>query len=118
MDPEILPATKVAEVLHQDLATVNRLFQDKMLPGRRIGEHWYTTRRQLLEYIEGGSSPPAAPPVSPSTEKRQVVLRRTGREPNSWNCGRCGILNDVERVECKVCGEPCDTPLLGYFPKG
>lgn len=118
-DPEILSAKKVAEILQQDGKDVEDLFAQGLLPGRRIGQQWYTTRRQLLDYIEGRIETPATPKPSPKTplhDHARISLRPV-RPVNSWNCGRCGILNDVEQAECKVCGEPRDVPLMGYIPK-
>lgn len=118
MESEILSAKDVAEMLHQDPESVTQLFESKSLPGRKIGLHWYTTRRQLVEFIEGkvaASPPPAA--AAESLDRTNAALARQRRNPNTWTCVGCGAKNDPERVMCRVCKSVRETPLINYRPK-
>lgn len=112
MESEIMSAKDVAEVLQQDLDSVAQLFESHSLPGRKIGLHWYTTRRQLVEFIEGQIAP-----ALPEKAAAAPLLPRARRAPNAWTCAGCGAKNDPERVMCRVCKAVRETPLINYRPK-
>jgi len=109
MDPDILSTDDVALVLKQDATHVLQLFQEGVLPGRRIGGDWYTSRRQLVAFIEDGPGAKAPPP--PTAKPLPT------RPAHTWMCDACNTLNDPETVACRVCREPRNTPLVNYFPK-
>jgi len=109
MDPDILSTDDVSRLLKQDAAHVLQLFQEGVLPGRRIGAEWYTSRRQLVAFIEGGPEAEAPPPPT--------AKPLPARPANTWMCDACNTLNDPETVACRVCREPRNTPLMNYFPK-
>ena len=114
MDKEILTAAEVAKLLDLDLEVVAHLFEDGSLPGRRIADQWYVSRRQLVEFIEQG----ALPVRSGATVKPMPPYFRPKVDvsDNSWECSACGRRNPVERVICVVCKSPRMVPLMSYRP--
>ena len=93
-------------MLKQSESTILELLESGTLPGRRVGDAWYVTRRQLLTYIEGDQAPP----------RPKSTL---GGEPNilpfgEWRCTRCNTLNSVDHVECSGCRAARMVPLMGF----
>lgn len=121
-DSEILPLEGLAKALGLSSDDARMLLESGELPGRKIGDRWYTTRKQLVEYIEGGaakSAPPSpqAPASTPSTSP-VASSTRAPRADGAWVCGSCHCLNSPERVECLDCGAARLGPLINYMPPG
>lgn len=57
MLPEILSDTEVAQHLRMPVLEVRRLFATHALPGRKLGDHWFTSRVALLRELGGAGSP-------------------------------------------------------------
>ena len=102
---EILTLDDVARILKQSDEGVRKLLSTGALPGRQIGDDWYVSHRQLVEYIEQG---PAAPPARPKPSGQVIAFG------NDWECASCHTKNDAEHVECKMCKAVRLTPLMGY----
>lgn len=51
--PEILTPDHLAHLLELSRTSVRRKLRDGTLPGRNIGGRWRTSKRRLLEYLEG-----------------------------------------------------------------
>ncbi|MFA6244170.1 MAG: helix-turn-helix domain-containing protein [Candidatus Hydrogenedentales bacterium] len=105
MEKDILTIEDIADLLGTEPAEVLELFRSGEIPGRKIGNRWYATHRQLLDYIEQGPQQPAAHVVpSPVTAD------------HSWTCDHCDTVNNPERVACVKCNRPRTTPLINYIP--
>ena len=112
MDTDIMTLEDVARELKQPQATIRELFENGVMPGRKIGDTWYLSRRQLMAFIEGRSTAGehSAPP-NPASSPRPA----TGRRDQSWTCTKCHSDNEVQFAECPLCGAVRDTPLIGYI---
>lgn len=53
---DVLNADQAAEFLGFSTYTIREKARDGEIPGRKIGREWRFSRRELLEFIEGGSS--------------------------------------------------------------
>jgi len=114
---DILSVADVAAELKMRPSEVLKLFQSGEIPGRRIGERWYLTRRQLIDYIEHGEAAPAKPPPSPmSATTLTKNFPNAPRADHSWVCEHCHCVNDAERVSCQDCARPRLAPLINYVP--
>ena len=110
IDTDILTVADLAATLKQPEEKIHELLESGTLPGRRVGDAWYVTRRQLLAYIEGAD---VRAPRPKST---------LGGKPNifpfgEWRCTSCDKLNGIERAECAECGAVRRTPLMGFRKK-
>ena len=85
---------------------VRKLLSSGALPGRKIGDDWYVSHRQLVDYIEQG---PTAPRARPKPQGDVVAFS------HDWECASCHTKNDAENVECKMCKAIRVTPLMGYI---
>lgn len=108
IDADILTVADLAATLKQPEEKIRELLESGALPGRKVGDAWYVTRRQLLAYIEGDDLPRPKPAL--------------GGEPNilpfgEWRCNRCDTMNDVDRVECSACHATRMVPFLGFRRK-
>lgn len=110
-DNDILSVADLADALKMTPSEALTLFENGEIPGRRIGNRWYLTRRQLIHYIEGGN---AAPP-KPAADGIDAYPRAP-RPGNAWVCERCGRTNNPERVVCQDCGAERIVPLVNYAP--
>jgi len=115
MDKEILSATEVGRLFDLDPQTVADLLEDGSLPGRKIAGRWYVSHRQLVDFIEEGTTPNRSfmthqsPPL--------YSQPRVNALDNSWECAACRKRNPVERVVCAVCKRPRSVALMSYKPQ-
>lgn len=107
MDQEILSIEDISRTLQQDVDVIRGLLENGELPGRKIGNAWYVTRRQLVAFIEGQAAGSRGAPFDPEV----------GRADNSWTCMSCRSHNDAERARCSRCGMGRLTPLINYRRK-
>ncbi len=72
-DSHYLTAEQISAELGVHLQTVQKYFRDGGLPGRKVGNHWQTTRAALDRWIEGGN---ANDPASafPALERAEIDL--------------------------------------------
>lgn len=111
MEEEIMTIEGVAQVLHQDPSVIRDLMEKGHIPGRKIGDAWYVTRRQLVAFIEeGATSVPEKLRDGTVAADRPLV----GRADNSWTCYACHAENNAERARCARCSAPRLTPLINY----
>ena len=62
-----LTAEQIAVELNVNVQTVHKYFRCDGLPGRKIGNHWTTTRAALSAWIE--NAPTASPSLPPLETK-------------------------------------------------
>lgn len=110
VDSDILTLQEVAQTLGQAEDTVRGLLEEGQIPGRRIGDQWYVTRRKLLAFIEGDEPAAPAHPAKPPTPPDGNVFPFT----KQWRCGKCNHVNEVDWVECAACGRPRSMPLINF----
>ena len=108
IDTDILTVEDLVDILKQSRESIIKLLESGALPGRRVGDAWYVTKRQLVAYIEGDEPEPVKKKTVPPAEGN--ILPFGG----DWKCMRCATVNDVERVECSDCGAARMTPLMGF----
>ena len=53
MTDEILTIEDAAKFLKLSPATVRQFLKNGVIPGRQVGRKWRTTKRGLLNYIDG-----------------------------------------------------------------
>jgi hypothetical protein len=113
MDKDIFSLEEVAELLGQPESAIQSLLRQGGLVGRQINGVWYTTKRRLLEYIEGNEpSPQRSEALTASIEPHP----RKAHLINWWECPNCATINGPTRVLCIACEEPRVTPLINYVP--
>lgn len=115
MDTDILTIEDVAGVLKQDCASVRVMFEEGVLPGKRIGSQWYISRRRLVEFIEQGLEPAPPPKAPPARDRPGTIFGRAAG--NAWVCETCGAKNSAERVACSECKGIRNIPLINYIPR-
>ena len=111
----------VGERRYRGPAEIRGLFEEGTLPGRQISEEWFTTKRQLLDYIENNPASPARVPEERRSPKSQAPLPtkfRSNIGTNAWECKRCGAHNEPLRVECLSCGYVRNVALIDFTDHG
>jgi len=58
-DEQVLDAGDVADLLRVHRYTVTAMFRTGVLPGRKAGREWRTTRRAILAWLEQDPRPAA-----------------------------------------------------------
>ncbi len=109
MDEEILTLADVAIMLRKTEDEVARLLESGALPGRRIGDAWYVSKRKLIAFIEEDAPAQASGPVPAA----HTQMKAAGPD-NAWRCDYCEATNDPERVQCHSCARPRLIPLINY----
>ena len=54
MTDEVLTIEEAAEFLKMTPKTIRKMLKEGTIPGSRVGKQWRTTRRALLDRIDGG----------------------------------------------------------------
>lgn len=54
--PEVLDVQMTAALLTMFVDTVYELFQNRELPGRKVGRRWITTKAAVLRWIESSAT--------------------------------------------------------------
>lgn len=109
---DILSVSDVADILKLPQEEVAELFQEGHIPGRRLGRAWFTTRRQLIAYIEGAHPEPGLSQTTSYAPPQTI-------DPNifhNWECDVCHTRNPPERVECANCRRERIGHMINFFP--
>ena len=64
--PEYLTAEQIAAELDVHVQTVQKYFRDGVLPGRKIGKHWRTTRDAFNTWLTAAPVPGPVPTDHPA----------------------------------------------------
>ena len=56
MTDEVLTIEEAAEFLKMTPKTIRKMLKEGTIPGSRVGKQWRTTRRALLDRIDGGET--------------------------------------------------------------
>ena len=117
IDKEILRVEDIAGILGLESKNIRSLLEEGALPGRQISGEWFTTKRQLLEYIENRPAPaPVEVPLAKSSLSAAKFRSHIGT--NAWECKSCGAHNEALRAECLTCGYARSVPLIDFTNHG